>query len=136
MYPTKEEILVKKPKFKKGTIHVVKAWKRNNIKGWKYKTAEEKFKALKSLIKGLEDVYENPVKEVIAGDDDMYDVKDKSIYITKDRPSIISALHEFGHHILGASELKACIFSVWLFKICFPGLYAKLEWSDHLLVKR
>lgn len=136
MYPTKDEILAKKPKFKKGTIYVVKTWKKDNIKGWKFKSAEEKFKALKSLIKGLEDIYENPVKEVIRGDQDMYDMKDKSIYLTKDRPSIISTLHEFGHHILGASELKACVFSVWLFKICFPGLYANLQWEDHLLVKR
>lgn len=136
MYPTQEEILAKKPKFRKGTIHAVKAWKKEYIKGWKFRTNEEKIRLLKTLIKSLEDIYEKPVKDVVASNDDMYDTKDKAIYLNADKPSIISTLHEFGHHILGSSELKACVWSVWLFKTCFPGLYNNLKWDNHLLIKK
>ena len=133
-YPTKEEILEKKPKFRKGTIQAVKLWKKEYIKGWKFRTDEEKIKLLKSLIKSLEEIYEKPVKEVIASNDDFYDTKSRAIYLNAVKPSIISTLHEFAHHILGDSELKACVFSVWLFKLCFPGLYLNLQWKEHLLL--
>jgi len=42
MYPTKEEILAKKPKFRNGTIIVVKAWKAISMREWKDKDKEEK----------------------------------------------------------------------------------------------
>lgn len=135
MYPTKQEILEKEPKFKKETINMVKLWKAENIKNWKNKTKKEKTKALKMLIKTLEEIYKKPVKDVILSHSDAYDMKDQIIYLSKDKLSIISTLHEFAHHIHGSSEKKACIWSVWLFKICFPGLYKNLTWSDHLLVK-
>lgn len=135
-YPTQEEILAAKPKFKKGTTTIVKKWKKENIKEWKYKSNEEKIKLLKKLIKSLEDIYEKPVKEVITNYDDMYDEKEQTIYLNKTKPSIISTLHEFAHHILGHSELKACMWSIWLFKECFPGLYNNLKWEKHLLVKK
>ena len=86
MYPTQEQILAKKPKFRKGTVKTVKEWKANNIKGWKYKSNEEKIKLLKALIKSLEEIYEKPVKEVIADYDDMYDTKAQAIYIDQTKP--------------------------------------------------
>lgn len=49
--------------------------------------------------------------------------------------SIISFLHEYGHALYGNSELKACRFSVHLFKDAFPKSYAKLQWRGHMLVK-
>lgn len=136
MYPTKEQILAKKPRFKKGTITAVKQWKKEYIKGWKYIENTEKIKLLKILIKTLEDVYQKPVKDVVPSTDDMYDTKNQTIHLKKTKPSIISTLHEFGHHILGTNELKVCIWSVWLFKESFPGLYNNLVWENHLLVKK
>lgn len=47
--------------------------------------------------------------------------------------SIITVLHELGHHFYGESELQACRFSVWLFRAAFPNAYAKLEWEGHTL---
>lgn len=47
--------------------------------------------------------------------------------------SLITLLHELGHHFYGESELQACRFSVWLFREAFPKSYAKLEWDGHVL---
>lgn len=47
--------------------------------------------------------------------------------------SILTVLHELGHHFYGDSELQACRFSVWLFRAAFPNAYAKLEWEGHTL---
>lgn len=135
-YPTQDEILSKKPKFKKETIHTIKTWKKDHIKDWKYKNPKEKIKLLKTLIKSLEDIYEKPIKDIINSDTDMYDQKNKTIYLNLNKPSIISTLHEFAHHILGTNELKACQWSYWIFAECFPGLLKKLIWEKHLLVKK
>lgn len=47
--------------------------------------------------------------------------------------SLLTLLHELGHHFYGESELQACRFSVWLFRAAFPRSYAKLEWDGHTL---
>jgi len=47
--------------------------------------------------------------------------------------SLLTLLHELGHHFYGDSELLACRFSVWLFREAFPKSYAKLEWDGHVL---
>lgn len=62
-----------------------------------------------------------------------YRPSDQTIMLDHNRPSIISALHELGHHLYGDSELQACRFSVWLFKEAFPKSYAKLRWEGHML---
>lgn len=49
--------------------------------------------------------------------------------------SIISALHEFGHKIVGNDELGACRFSVHLFRKTFPKAFEKLHWEGHQLKK-
>jgi len=61
------------------------------------------------------------------------DYKHQTIYLSDNNPSIISALHEFGHYLYGKSELKACRFSVHLFKEIFPIAYKKLKWEGHML---
>lgn len=58
----------------------------------------------------------------------------QTIFINKTL-SIISALHELGHHLHGSSELLACSLSVHLFKAAFPKAFAKLEWKGHMLIK-
>ncbi len=45
--------------------------------------------------------------------------------IRLDKPSLVSFLHEFAHHIYGSSETKARVFSTGLFLAAFPRLYAR-----------
>ena len=71
-------------------------------------------------------------EEIILNSHPRYERNHKRI-ILGGKPSIISALHEYGHHLLGSDELQACIFSISLFRIVFPKAYEKLNWNGHML---
>ena len=60
----------------------------------------------------------------------------KNDTITLNNHSIITALHELGHAIYGDSELKACSWSIKLFKETFPIAFKKLEWEKHRLKQK
>ena len=135
MYPTKDEILNAKQNFKKETILIVKLWKAQNYKGWKDKNKKIQIDSLVTLINALCKVYKVKKPKIKANDEYMYNTKTKTIYLDPENPSIISTLHELAHHMFKADEYKACIWSVWLFKKCFPKSAAKLKWDQHLLIK-
>jgi len=136
LYPTSEYIMANEMKFKVGTLQAVKAWKAEHFRGWKNKAAEEKMAALNALVDSLGLVYANPVG--FRADKDSFDHYNRaSKVITLANPSIITALHEFAHH-LGRDEFGACRWSVWLFKKVFPKSFAKLRFApgSHMLVRR
>lgn len=135
MYPTKEEILKKEPKFKKNTILIIKLWKIENYKNWKDHQKKDQIIGLIMLINLLCKVYKKSKPKIKLDNEYMYDSKSKTIYLDPKNPSIISTLHELAHHIFNANEKKACIWSIWLFKKCFPRSAIKLKWNEHLLVK-
>ena len=132
MYPTKEQILKTKPKIRQTDIEITKIWKTTWIEKWRDISKEQKIELLKeltlmlSLNHKLEIHFKNSFEYA-------YEKESKTIYINKENPSIISFLHELGHHLKGDSELQACRWAIWLFKECFPGLYSKLTWKGHLL---
>lgn len=134
-YPTSEEIMDKKLIFKKATIKELRLFK----KFWrkeKDKDNEIKFKMLETLIKKLGEIYGKPVKITYKPEipSCCYNQLTKTITMNKSL-SIISALHEFSHHIYGPSELQACRWSLQLFRTVFPKAYNKLEWNRHMRVK-
>ena len=138
MYPTKEQILSVKPKIKSIIKTAILAWKDIYLKNWKNLSKETQIERLEILIWWIcwtNNFHDKNLKIKIA-DIYQYDPRTKTIYIDKEHPSIISVLHELGHHIAGLSELKACRWSVWLFIECFPGLYKNLKWKKHLLIKK
>jgi len=129
-YPTKEEILEKEQKFKPETIEIIKTWKKIE---W---NAEKSFESLKALAKVLASIYEKPVRvEFVSNYPTCCYQPATQTIIINNSTSIISLLHEFAHHLYGPSELKACRWSVWLFKKTFPKSYAKLKWQGHMLIK-
>jgi len=134
MYPTSRQIMAKEVKFKAETIAAVKAWKTENFVGWKNKGELDKFVALHNLLDRLAVVYNRPVGFSI-GDYDHYNRALGIVVLVN--PSIITALHEFAHH-LGMGEHGACRWSVWLFKKVFPGSFAKLRFipGSHMLVRQ
>jgi len=138
MYPTKEQILKKDPKVKSIIKAATLTWKDKYLKDWKELPKEEKVERLKILALWLN--WSNHKKhdtlKIKVGDTFQYDPRNQTLYIDGDNPSILSTLHELGHHIKGSSELNACRWSVWLFIECFPGLYKNLKWDKHLLVKK
>jgi len=134
MYPTKEEILAKPFPLSNKTVKKVLTWKTLQFQGFKEKTTEEKLNALKDLLLSLAPLSRPP--KITLGDRYSYSMTQNTIYLDSHKASVISALHELGHHLYGSSELKACRFSVHLFIICFPKAYKKLKWQNHMLIKK
>lgn len=136
MYPTQEEILKQKPKFKDGTIAITKLWKKEILKNWKKEVKWVKMEEIGLLIEALCALHDKKSPKIKLDTEYFFDTKKKEIHLDYDNPSIISALHELGHYLYGPSELKACRWSIWLFIECFPGLYKDLKWKGHLLIKK
>lgn len=134
-YPTKAQILEKEPKIKEETIEIIMSWKNEFLKDWKNVPNEIKFQRLATLIIAISLIGYGKLPIVRRGTRDCYTPKEFAIYLNKDKPSILSALHETAHFLHGTSELTACRWSIYLFRTCFPGLYSKLKWKGHLLVK-
>lgn len=137
-YPTKEAIMkLPRPTFKRGTITAVRMFKktRHGLKADNTCDLQDELQLLGILLYGLSGIYEKPFKEIRFGDRYCYQPKTKIITFDRKEASIISALHEFAHHLYGRSELTACRWSVWLFKETFPKAFQTLHWKGHLLVK-
>ena len=103
-------------------------WKEMNYNNkWSGKNDAQKIESLKELIDVM-----CPADRCI-GNQYCYDPINRRITLDYHNPSILSTLHEIGHCLYGESELKACKFSVWLFKDVFPKAFQKLKWDDHML---
>lgn len=133
-YPTKERILERERMFKPKLLAAVKAWKREHYNGqWSSKTVEQKIASLVELV----DVLDNRQRtvRVTVGEIYRYFPGQRLLEIDGRNPSIISTIHEMGHHVCGLSELAACRYSVWMFIKVFPRAYERLEWRGHMLVR-
>lgn len=123
------------PEFKTLTIKVLKLWKKIHFKNWKNFSPEEQLLKLRFLITVLYLAEENnePIPKVEDSYKYAYNPSRNTVYLDTEHPSIISTLHELGHAIHGSSELKACRYSIWLFKTVFPKSFATLKTDGHLL---
>lgn len=63
-----------------------------------------------------------------------YDTKEHKIRISISNPSILTYLHEYGHHLFGNKEYLARHWSVWLFRHCFPHAFKVLQHRGNKLV--
>ena len=134
-YPTKEEILAREHLFKRELLANLKQWKREHYNGsWGTKTLEQKVASLVEMVDVLDD--RQRTVRVTVGEIFRYFPGQRTLEIDGRNPSIVSTLHEMGHHVKGHSELAACRWSVWLFKKVFPRAYEQLEWQGHMLRRR
>lgn len=125
-------------KFSKETIQATKEWKKEWFKDWKSLKIPRKNIALHDLIFRISiamNLHGKKAPIIIAMDKYAYHYDIETIEIDPKKPSIISILHEFAHHLHGPNEKTACAWSTQLFKKCFPKSFAKLKWQDNLLVK-
>lgn len=135
MYPTKTQILEKKPKFRKGTILITKLWKTTAFKDWKTEKKWTKIIKLKLLIEALCALHKKPSPGIIIDTEYYFETKAKVIHLNRNNPSIISTLHELAHYLFKANELKACKWSYWIFAECFPKSLERLSFHGHMLKK-
>lgn len=140
-YPTKNEIL--KDLYRPSQVEemAVNLWKEKHYtKKWSSASKAQKLEHLEILIGTLSILNGaplplNPNLGFKRGDHWAYFREEGLIMADPENPSIVSALHELGHHLFGVSELLACRYSVGVFSHCFPGAYNKLAWEGHMLVK-
>lgn len=139
MYPTKEEILQALYLPTQQEIEAIRLWKKSYYKGWAQCSTEEKHDRLEFLLVLLCSIHH---KEMclyeVATENHWSHVSTRPAIIKAplNNPSIISLLHELGHHLFGSSELEACRYSVGIFSNCFPKEYAQLTWVGHTLRKK
>jgi len=130
-YPTPKQIMASCPRYPPRVIEYMKWWKTHR---WPLSTTTEiKRRWIAYMVMELSLIYDKPFREILNGKSYRYSSELKTIYLGS-KPSIISALHELGHHLYGPSELKACRFSVHLFKKTFPETFKKLKWKGHMLI--
>lgn len=134
-YPTKDEILAEpliseETNFPESALEIAykykKIWltaKRNN---------DNLHFVLFGFLRELANAYQKPELRIGVSTHYFY-VEPENFIGLGPKPSIISALHEFGHHLYGSSELKACRFSVHLFRTVWPKAYERLRWDGHML---
>lgn len=140
-YPTKEEVMAEPhPTHKPAVIKLCKRWKKEVWFPLRATEPDEqaKFMALKTLLQTIaREAYGKPVEVNYFADTGScsYRPGTKTITINKSL-SILSSLHELGHHLFGADEHKACRWSVHLFRKSFPKAYSLLEWKGHMLVRK
>lgn len=121
------------PRFRLGLVLAVKRWKSAHYGHWAQKTTQDRLEALKRLSRAISRLYGvSPPEVTLATGVTVYLPLDKRIVLS--RPSIISLLHELGHHLFGPSEYHACRFSYWLFKSCFPSETKRLIWQGTTMV--
>lgn len=142
-YPTRKEILFELEEFEKNGEYegdILKAlanWKyREYNRRWSKLNNAEKIISLRSLLYHISINRNDQSLRCDLKDQYCYNRKTKTISLDLNHPSILSTLHELGHHIHGSSELKACVFSIWYFKHFFPKEFHNLTWKGHLLVKK
>ena len=127
-YPTSDFIKMRPIRHRAQAIKCLALWKSQN-KNYKYNQ-------IKQLLHQLAKVYGTKITVFYngAGGESCY-VPSSKLICLKDC-SIITALHEFAHHLYGSSESIACRWSIWLYAKVFPEKINKLTWKGHMLVRK
>lgn len=133
MYPTRAQILARPVTFRRSTRTLLRTWKRE------FRGRRRTNQAIEQLLVDLARLYRTPVTVRFTDTripSPFYNSETQTIVLDGTRPSVVSSLHEFAHHLFGPSELTACRWSVWLFRRTFPRTYRRLAWNGHMLVRR
>ena len=148
VYPQPAEILNNLYVPNKEELKILTEWKSNYFfpahstgSTWKQATVYERHNRIRRLLQNLRYSRKSLAEAEIADDtefsyqpagDGYYMAR---IFLDEKHPSIISSLHEYGHHLYGEDELDACQYSIGMFKAVFPEAFAKLQWEGHKLVQ-
>lgn len=134
-YPSKERIM-KAPMVQfshKDVIRPLRAWRTFYWRGAEKEL--DQYAALEKLVDLLNSLFEQDARIRFERNANtcMFVYKTNTIFLNGSL-SILSTLHEFGHALEGRSELKACRWSIHLFKQCWPKTFERLTWKGHMLV--
>lgn len=129
-YPTTAQLVaaLATTRIRPSTLRVVRAWKRE-FRGRRRTPA-----SVAELLERLAVAYGRPVIiRFRRGAADCYQPATHTITLNASHVSIVTALHEFAHHLYGRSELTACRWSVAIFQQTFPRTFARATFDGHML---
>jgi len=128
-----EEMLDPNMKFKGDVLRAVKKFKRNK----EYRIGKEsREEGMKILLKELSTAYGIPevglanVATLMLEMNGRADLTNNKIWLGS-RLSLITLLHEFAH-MIGKNEIKACKWSLNLFKRIYPRAFERLIFVGHM----
>lgn len=137
-YPTKEKILEKEMGIEVEVLDYVRSWRKTT-----WKEARDtgfllpKQKALALLVTEIALLLKKPVNVEINNKAPVCMYQKSTMTITLDTSaSVISALHELGHHLFSLKELLPCRWSNQIFKEVFPKAEEKLLWQGHMRIRK
>jgi hypothetical protein len=137
-YPASvREVLRRNRKYKGDVLRAVKGLRRSKAWRGSYQERAAKFLACFTALReayGLDNLSlvfssENQHSEGYG----YYVPSEQKIVLGK--LSVVTFLHEFAH-ALGKDERQACIWSINLFKRCFPNSFDRCDALGHMLVRR
>jgi hypothetical protein len=135
-YPKRDEILaLPAPTHRPDVLKLVKLWKREVWNDARGIGEDAKTEACVRLGLAILHIYGKDDWEVVYNPLGIACCDPVGKRIILEKGSIITTMHEVAHALFGSSELKACRWSVWLFRKTFNKAYAKLVWKEHCLVK-
>lgn len=127
-----------KIEFPKELISGINEWKIRRYNNWSKKDVFVQSEYLEELIIILALGSKTEIPKTKQGMEYRYFYRIKEIEIDKYSPSIVSTFHEFAHHLNGTDEQQVILWSINLFKKCFPRSFKALKWDpkQNLLVKK
>lgn len=136
-YPrTVRSVLRRQMKHNKLAVAVTKAYAK--MKPWRG-SRRQRINKMWWLVVGLSAAYGVPVPQLRfdknSSRSSSYDPATDEITI-RGKLSVVTLLHEFGHHLLGRDETTVCRWSINLFRKCFPKSYRKCRHEGHTLRRR
>jgi hypothetical protein len=135
-YPkTVAEVIDDRMRFKPAVLTALRAFKASHPWRGSFEQRHEKFR---KLYADLSAAYNIKPPRLIFGNDHVSD-SGRSAYlpqmrtvILRGRLSVVTALHEYAH-VLGKDERGACMWSLNLFKRCWPRLFARCRHEGHMV---
>ena len=134
-YPSSaSECLDRNMKFKAAVLHAVREFAKS--KPWRGNLEERKakFQQLHAKLCAIYGKRTTLTFGVLEGGDSVgshYSPMSDTITLVG-KLSAITFMHEWGHVLWGASELKACRWSLNLFRRCCPKSFERLRFEGHL----
>jgi hypothetical protein len=132
-----ENVIRPNKKYKADTLRVVKRLARS--RPWRG-TVEQRMEKFRRALRGLSEVYGIPcptlVFERMFGPGPLSNGWYMALTNTmglEGKLSVVTFLHEFAH-ALGKNERKACVWSINLFRRCFPRSFARAEFRGHMIL--
>jgi hypothetical protein len=128
--PKKVSQLNKKELYSQKVLEIFKTWRKEHFTTWYILNAGNKKTAIENLYDELNKQLQVDIIikfESLTGALNSYNSTTETVTLETIRPSLLAAIHEYGHAILGKSEDRVKQWVKWILKHEFPEATQKLR---------